>query len=660
MKQRVMIAMALAARPKLLIADEPTTALDVTIQAQILELLRELQRETGMAVLLITHDLGVVNEIADRVAVMYAGRIVEEGTPRAVLARPRHPYTQGLLRSMPALAPPRRAARGDPGTVPSAGVAAGLPLRDALPARFEPCRRIDPERPASARAARPLPRGGAATSADVSGATAPLLRVEGLALVPDPRGVLRRTVAWVRAVDGVDLRVARGRTLALVGESGCGKTTVGRSILRLVEPQAGRVWFDGADLLALLGDALHPLPPQVQIVFQDPLASLDPRMRVRDAMAEGMQAFGIGGDEAERTERVAELLARVRLDPAPDVALPARVLRRAAPAHLHRARARGRARLIVCDEAVSALDVSIQAQILNLLRDLQQELGLAYLFITHDLAVVRYLADRVAVMYLGQIVEQGETERSSSDRAIPTRAGSWRRCLRSTRRGAACGRSVRGDVPSPARPPAGCRFHTRCPKVFDRCSREAPPLYASPTASAAASSPTRLPELRSPAARCALRLRRAVHQDVASNSAALIPPTVSAAAKPIASGWRPRLRSRARRVESPIPAIATARHQLEPADTAPVQACHVEASRSPLAPAAERSPSVRISASPTNPSTKSGTNWCSGGRLRTLRRAPEPRCPSAISGITASRNRLRTSFVTVAVSSAAGAAYCWA
>ena len=301
--------------------------------------------------------------------------------------------------------------------------------------------------------------------------SAPLLEVEGLTTW------FRAGRDWVRAVDGVDLALAAGRTLALVGESGCGKTTVGRSILRLVEPRAGRVCFDGVDLLALPRSALRPLRRQMQIVLQDPFASLDPRLRVREAVAEGMQAFGIGAGPAERAERAAAELRRVRLDPA----LLERYPHELSGGQRQRvciARALAvRPRLLVCDEPVSALDVSIQAQILNLLRDLQDDLGLAYLFITHDLGVVRHLADRVAVMYLGQIVEEGSAERVFEapshpyTRALLDAAPSVDPAHRGRRGAVAC-----GDPPSPMHPPAGCRFHTRCPEVFPRCAGEAPAL----------------------------------------------------------------------------------------------------------------------------------------------------------------------------------------
>ena len=310
-------------------------------------------------------------------------------------------------------------------------------------------------------------------------ASAPLLRVEGLTTwFPIRRGILRNTVGQVRAVDGVDLEIHAGKTLALVGESGCGKTTVGRSILGLVPARAGHVWFEGQDLRALSQDELRPLRRKLQIVFQDPMASLDPRMRVRDIIAEGMQSFAIGANESERTERVVAALKRVQLNPDHLWRYP----------HEFSGGQRQRIgiaralvvepRLIICDEAVSALDVSIQAQILNLLSDLQDELGLAYLFITHDLSVVRYLADEVAVMYLGQIVERGESARIFSAPSHPYTQGLLAAApsIDPLRRGIQA--RVQGDIPSAAAPPPGCRFHTRCPEMFARCKTDEPRLVS--------------------------------------------------------------------------------------------------------------------------------------------------------------------------------------
>ena len=304
----------------------------------------------------------------------------------------------------------------------------------------------------------------------------PLLSVEGLRTwFPIRRGILSRVQGHVQAVTDLDLEIEPGCTLALVGESGCGKTTVGRSILRLNSPMAGRVLYEGVDLLSLSNEEMKRYRQQIQIIFQDPMASLDPRMRVRDSVAEGMRSFGVGANEDERTERVAELFRKVQLDPERMWLYP-HEFSGGQRQRICIARALAvEPRLIVCDEAVSALDVSIQAQILNLLSDLQEELGLTYLFITHDLGVVRYLADRVAVMYLGRIVETGSTEKIFQDprhpytQALLAAAPS----MDPDRRGEAP--PLGGDVPSPSNPPTGCAFHTRCPEVMDRCQHEMPP-----------------------------------------------------------------------------------------------------------------------------------------------------------------------------------------
>ena len=303
-----------------------------------------------------------------------------------------------------------------------------------------------------------------------------LLRVEGLRTwFPIKQGLFQRTTGHVQAVTDVDFEIPAGSTLALVGESGCGKTTAGRSILRLTPAQAGRVLFEGVDLMTLDEATLRPYRRQVQIIFQDPMASLNPRMRVRDSVAEGMRSFGIGESEAEQTARVEALFERVQLDPAQIWRYP-HEFSGGQRQRICIARALAvEPRLIVCDEAVSALDVSIQAQILNLLRDLQEELGLAYLFITHDLGVVRYLAHQVAVMYLGRIVESGPTERIFADprhpytRALLAAAPSVDPDERSAPP------PVLGDVPSPSNPPGGCPFHPRCPSVMDACRSQAPP-----------------------------------------------------------------------------------------------------------------------------------------------------------------------------------------
>jgi peptide/nickel transport system ATP-binding protein len=421
LRQRAMIAGALAVDPEVLIADEPTTALDVTIQAQILELLSKLQRERGMALLLITHDLGIVAQMADRVAVMYAGEIVEVA-PRAAFFRvPQHPYSQKLFAALPGGAQRAGPLAQIPGQVPSLTSSfTGCRFADRCDLAFERCRREAPRllalepgqrvRCHLRETGRAMPRAPVAgvPEARAAAAARPLLEVKDLKVYfPIRRGVLRRTVGYVKAVDGVTLAVPEGRTLALVGESGSGKTTVGKAILQLIRPTGGSVRYEGAELTRLARPALKRYRAAMQIVFQDPYASLNPRMRVADILAEGMRSLGVGASEAERWRRIDALLEQVGL-PAAAKSRYAHEFSGGQRQRIAIARALAvEPRLIVCDEPTSALDVSVQAQILNLLRDLQDRLGLAYLFITHNLAVVEYLAHEVAVMTGGKIVEQG-------------------------------------------------------------------------------------------------------------------------------------------------------------------------------------------------------------------------------------------------------------
>ncbi|MHB8622992.1 MAG: ABC transporter ATP-binding protein [Sulfuricaulis sp.] len=494
MKQRVMIAMALAAQPDLLIADEPTTALDVTIQAQILGLLRDLQQKTGMAILLITHDLGVVAEMADRVAVMYAGQIVEQAPRDKFFSSPQHPYSRKLFRSIPG-----RSQRGVvleviAGSLPSLREEfRGCRFAERCDRAWDHCRRqvpawvvqdgrgvrchlydetvTPPPETKSRRAMRKMP----AAAEEEPGA--PLLQVVDLKVhFAIHQGVFQRVVGQVRAVDGVSLSIARGRTLALVGESGCGKTTVGKAILQLVSPTAGSVMYDGRELTQLRGSELRPMRRHFQIIFQDPYASLDPRMLVGEILAEGMQAQGVGANRVERQEKVAELLQQV--------GLPAEARQRyphefsggqRQRISIARALAVG-PEMIVCDEPTSALDVSVQAQVLNLLKRLQGELGLSYLFISHNLSVVEYLAHEVAVMYLGRIVERGRVDEVLENpkhpyteallSAVPMIEMKRRRKII----------RLQGDIPSPSNPPAGCHFHSRCTYAMDICSEKYPDM----------------------------------------------------------------------------------------------------------------------------------------------------------------------------------------
>ncbi|MBC9071509.1 dipeptide ABC transporter ATP-binding protein [Thauera sp. CAU 1555] len=489
MKQRVMIAMALAGEPELLIADEPTTALDVTIQAQVLDLLARLQRERGMGMLLITHDLGVVARMAQRVGVMYAGELVETGERSAFFAAPLHPYSRKLFAALPGGQQRGRALDALAGSVPALDAEIpGCRFSARCPQAFAPCTHESPGwHRRDGQAVRchlyaeghnaPVP---AAHIAAIDGpgpahGKAPLLAVRDLQVhFPVRKGIFRRTVGQVRAVDGVSLELRPGRTLALVGESGCGKTTVGKAILQLIPPTAGEVRFDGRDMVGLGAAALAPMRRAMQMVFQDPFASLNPRMRIGEIIEEGMLALGVGGDAGERARRVDQLLDRIGLSPAMRWRYPHEF---SGGQRQRIAIARALAvmpRLIVCDEPTSALDVSVQAQLLNLMRELQRELGLAYLFITHNLAVVDYLADEIAVMYLGRIVERGEAGRVLAAPAHPYTRMLLDAVPRIDGVGRQAGPAPAADLPSPLSPPSGCHFHPRCPKADERCRREYP------------------------------------------------------------------------------------------------------------------------------------------------------------------------------------------
>ena len=506
MKQRVMIAQALAGDPQLLIADEPTTALDVTIQAQVLDLLARLQRERGMAMLLITHDLGVVARMADRVGVMYAGELVELADRAAFFAAPRHPYSQSLFAALPERSTAGGRLQALAGTVPDlAAPPSGC--------RFAPrCDRVMPHchhqppgwhRDADGAAVRchlhaPTavdgrnPSGGhhavAATAArggTQGDATVPVFEVRGLDVrFPVRRGVLQRVVAQVPAVSAVDLCLMPGRTLALVGESGCGKTTAGKALLQLVPAACGEFRLDGQPLALDRPAVLQQLRRQIQMVFQDPFASLDPRMAVGEIIEEGMVALGVGRDAADRHTTITALLARMGLSADAIGRFPHEF---SGGQRQRIAIARALAvspRMLVCDEPTSALDVSVQAQLLNLFAELQAELGLSYLFISHNLSVVAHLAHDVAVMYLGRIVEHGPAARVLNQPAHP-----YTRLLLDAVPRIEAGRAVAAsqatdpdvarrptDLPSPLAPPPGCAFAPRCPRVQSACREAVPAL----------------------------------------------------------------------------------------------------------------------------------------------------------------------------------------
>jgi peptide/nickel transport system ATP-binding protein len=510
--QRVMIAMGLALSPQLLIADEPTTALDVTIQAQILDLMRNLKNNLNTAVILITHDLGVIAEMADRVAVMYAGQIVEQAPVKTLFAHPKHPYTQGLLESIPVLGEVKDRLDAIPGSVPNlVNLPPGCHFAPRCQARLkyglEICLHkqpallpVGPDQEAqcwlyqsdedhvaplsTAETKATLGRTALHVQAESASEkwvdttqptpTKELIKVQNLVkYFPVRGGVLRRVVAQVKAVDDVSFTIKAGETLGMVGESGCGKTTIGRTILRLYQPNSGSVFFDGRDIFAMNREEMKTLRRDMQIVLQDPYASLNPRKQIGQSIADGLNIHHIGAPR-ERMEFVIDLLRKVGLEDYHALRYP-HEFSGGQRQRIGIARALAtRPKFIVADEPVSALDVSVQSQVLNLLNDLQEEFDLTYLFVAHNLSVVEHISDRVAIMYLGKMVELADrktlfanplhpyTQSLMSAVPIPDPTSKKERIL------------LKGDIPSPLHPPSGCRFHTRCPIAVDQCKVEEP------------------------------------------------------------------------------------------------------------------------------------------------------------------------------------------
>ncbi len=492
MRQRVMIAIGLACDPKLLIADEPTTALDVTIQAQILELMKDLSRRLNIAVIIITHNLGIVARYADRVNVMYAARLVESGTAERVFGRPLHPYTRGLLAAVPRL---------DQGRATKLATIDGAPpnlLNPPEGCRFRPrckyaidaCMNVPPfveveeghlaacirahEIEALDTGTPPRSGSSAAHGSDLGGAAILDIR-HASKFFPVGGGFLKGASKLVRAVNDVSLTVRPGETLGLVGESGCGKSTLGRLVLRLEDPTAGEIFFEEIDLAPLSRRKMTDVRKKLQVIFQDPYSSLNPRMTVGQIIGEPIAVHGIM-PKSKISARVAELLQLVGLFPYMALRYP-HELSGGQRQRVGIARALAvEPRVIVCDEAVSALDVSIQGQVINLLEDLQQKLGLTYLFIAHDLAVVRHISTRVAVMYLGRIVELAAADDLFADpkhpytRALLAAAPVPDPVVERTRPRTI----IKGELPSPLNPPSGCVFHPRCPLATEECKKAVP------------------------------------------------------------------------------------------------------------------------------------------------------------------------------------------
>ena len=508
MRQRVMLAMGFGNDPSLLIADEPTTALDVTVQAQILDLLRELNHDLGVTIILITHDLGVVADVCGRVIVMYAGKVVEEGRAEVILTQPLHPYTAALVRAVPRIDDPvGRRLVSIPGFPPDlldpphgCRFAARCPLREDRCSVEPPLVRTaldhavacwvthdDPARAVSVGEPVEETRAAAGVSGLADRTPVPtvsdVVRTPALELVGLQkhfvldRGGFGRPSTVVHAVDDVDLRVGAGETVGLVGESGSGKSTLARLIVRLYDPTQGRIIFQGADITSLRGRQMRPFRRRIQMIFQDPYSSLNPRMSVGDILREPLLTHRIV-PRSVASKRVVELLSLVGLE------------ERAARKYPYEFSGGQRQRVgiaralamepefIVADEPVSSLDVNIQAQVINLLEDLQAELSLTYLFIAHDLSVVRHVSDRIAVMYLGKIAEIGNSDdvvarslhpyTKSLISAAPIPDPTAKRFRERTR--------LEGEIPSPINPPSGCRFRTRCPLAQHVCATDVPAM----------------------------------------------------------------------------------------------------------------------------------------------------------------------------------------
>jgi peptide/nickel transport system ATP-binding protein len=473
MKQRVMIAMALACKPKLLIADEPTTALDVTIQAQVLRLMSDLQKQTGMGILLITHDMGIVNQMADDLCIMYGGHIAEYGSREQIFKNMSHPYTKLLFNSIPRLEKPEFLLDTVPGLVPSATeYSEGCRFTNRCPAAMDICKNESTVHSPSPGHRVTCNLMNKETKWDLNDqkirinkhtpSNQILISIKNLkTYFPIRKGIFLRTVNHIRAVDNINLEIAKGSTIALVGESGCGKTTLGESILKLNFHTQGEVNFSGQDVMQLTGNDLKQFRKNMQMVFQDPFGSLQPRMTIEAIIQEGLEIHHHDLSQEEKAEKTSRVMQEVGLSPS--------VLER----YPHEFSGGQRQRIaiaralilepefMVLDEPTSALDVSVQAQVLNLLKNLQANRNLTYLFISHNLSVVRYLADTVAIMYLGKIVEQGPVETLFNNPKHPYTISLLNSVPDLEEQKSF--EPLIGDVPSPLQPPTACHFHPRCP-----------------------------------------------------------------------------------------------------------------------------------------------------------------------------------------------------
>lgn len=504
MRQRALIAMALSCDPELIIADEITTGIDVTTQATILELLARLREDRGLSMQFITHDMGVIAEVCDRVGVMYAGELIEVGTLEEVFNNPRHPYTVGLMNALPQSKGPKENLVSIPGNMPDLiEVPSGCSFRDRCEHATDKCAETEP------RLLQTDPEGAASDHASAcirvdeidwtqqetddasdtvfdespasTGPQTELVSVNNLKKYFDPESQswldrLRNERKYIHAVDDISFSIYEGETLGLVGESGCGKTTLGRTITRLYEPDEGTVLFSGADLADANRKELREIRSKYQVIFQDPFSSLNPRRTVENIIGRPMELHGIVNSKEERKERVKELLVEVGLKES-HLDRYAHEFSGGQKQRIGIARALSvEPDFIVADEPVSALDVSVQAKILNLLMELQSKYDLTYLFIAHDLNVVRHISDRIMVMYLGEIIEKGPvgevftppyhpyTEILLSSVPSPTPGEAPER------------KSPQGQLPSPSDPPSGCRFHTRCPYAMPECEVNTPKM----------------------------------------------------------------------------------------------------------------------------------------------------------------------------------------